>query len=201
MYMGVLVGFTSPLPFVVPLPAVGWTVLVYALLFLLLSAVTIVMVGRKNVVALLRARRQPRPGVKFRPLFIWFALLLLGYGYYMALHTTLNTMLSRMFPILALVMVGTYLLFSQGLAGMCGSLQKWQTLHWKGTNMLTISRLGFRLRDYASILFVCSILIAVVITGLGTVNTVLQNARRTAMEDHPHALSFDQYEVSSQEAK
>lgn len=190
MAMSVLLMLENPIPFAVPPLAVGGTLLVFSGMFLALTVVSLLGVRQSSVVKLLKARRDAQPAPKFSPLLLACGLLLLASGYALAWVTGGNTFTRNMFPILGLVIAGTYLTVVHGGVAVCRYLQSQKGTLWRGTNVVTINRVVFRLRNNARIIFVTTILIAVVCSALGAFNTVLQNARSEALSVHPYAVSF-----------
>jgi putative ABC transport system permease protein len=191
MGMTAMMGLGEAIPFAIPLAAVGLTIAVFSLMFLALTLLSLIAVGRNSIRELLVAHHEPRPLPKFRPVLLVLGVLLIAAGYYLAVVTTGPTFVINMFPTIGLTVAGTYFLFSQGGVALCGLLKRRPWVYLHSTNMLSISRLTFRLKDNARILFVTATLIAVVVSALGACNTLLQNARAMATDTAPFALSFE----------
>lgn len=190
MAMSVLLMLENPIPFAVPLWAVLGTVLVFSGMFSALTFTSLLGVRQSSVVKLLKARRNAQPLPRYNPWLLLLGLILLCSGYALAWVTGGNTFIRNMFPILGLVIAGTYLCVVHGGVAFCRWLQNRRSTLWHGTNVVTINRVVFRLRNNARIIFVTTILIAVVCSALGAFNTVLQNARSEALSSNPYALSF-----------
>jgi putative ABC transport system permease protein len=118
---------------------------------------------------LLGARRQQQP-----PKASWGLMLLglvcLGTAYDMALQFSREIALT-MIPIVTLTIYGTYLLFSQAAVRVLTALRRPGI---PGMRLLLIARLSHRMHDYARMLTVVTVLNAVVLTGMGTINGALQ---------------------------
>lgn len=190
MAMSVLLMLENPIPFAVPFWAVVGTVLVFAGMFAALTVTSLLGVRQSSVVKLLKAHRDAQPLPRYNPLLLLLGIGLLCSGYALAWVTGGNTFIRNMFPILGLVIAGTYLFVVHGGVAFCRWLQGRKGTLWQGTNVVTINRVVFRLRNNARIIFVITILIAVVCSALGAFNTVLQNARSEALQSNPYALSF-----------
>jgi putative ABC transport system permease protein len=188
MAMSVLLAVPNPIYFFIPPLAVQGTVVVFLALFAALSVVAIFHLRQSSVRELLVAKRQAKPLPRWRPGLFFIGVLLMGCGYGMAWVTDLHSLLQNMFPILGLVIVGTYLLVSQGGVAVCQWLEKRGGVYFRGTNMISLNRLTFRLRENSRVIFSSAILIAVVCTALGTFNTVLQSARSMAYSDNAFAV-------------
>src|SRR5699024_11762874 len=83
---------------------------------------------------------------------IWIALLavlLLGSGYAIALLVQGTQVALAMIPVIILVVLGTYLLFSQLSVFIIRNMKSNQNLFYKRTNMLLFSDLAYRMKDNA----------------------------------------------------
>lgn len=191
MAMTVLMQLANPIYFAVPLPAILATVAVFTAMFLVLTWLSLLGVRQSSVRELLKAHRQERSLPRWRPLWLLLGVCLLCAGYALAWNTTGTTFIINMFPIIGLVVAGTYLIVLHGGMAVCQYLRRHRPTVWRGTNVVTVNRVVFRLRDNARIIFVIAILIAVVCSALGAFNTLLQNARRMAMDQYAYAVSFE----------
>ncbi|NLW17101.1 MAG: ABC transporter permease, partial [Firmicutes bacterium] len=190
MAMSVLLAVTNPIYFYVPPVAVLITAIVFLGVFSVLTMLSVLQLRQSSVRELLVAKRQAKALPRWRPLAFLLGLILVGWGYTKAWHTYGNNLVDNMFPILGLVIAGTYLAVSQGGVAVCRWFQKRGASYSRGTNMITLNRLTFRLKENARIIFTSAILIAVVCTALGTLNTVLQGARAMALAEYGFAITL-----------
>lgn len=188
MAMSVLLAVPNPIYFFVPQLAVLITVATFLAVFAVLSIVAVFHLRQSSVRELLVAKRQAKSPPRWRPLLFVLGLLLVSWGYAKAVHTNFSNLTENMLPILGLVIGGTYLVVGQGGVAVCRWLEKRGGIYFRGTNMITLNRLTFRLRENARIIFTSAILIAVVCTALGTFNTLLQSARSMALEEYGFAV-------------
>lgn len=190
MAMGVLLAVTNPIYFFVPPVAVMITVLVFITVFAFLTMVVVLQLRQSSVRELMAVKRQGKAIPRWRPLVFCLGLVLVGWGYGKAWHTYGVNLMENMLPILGLVITGTYLAVSQGGVAVCRWFERRRAIYFRGTNMVVLNRLTFRLRENARVIFTSAILIAVVCTALGTVNTVLQGARAVALEEYGFAITM-----------
>lgn len=190
MIMGVLLGVSAPIPFAIPPLAIAGTAGVFLAIFLGVNTMSMLGVRQSSVRELLKAHRQPKRAPKRHPLLFAVGLLLLALGYYMAWFTNMRNLGGNIIVVTLIVILGTYLVLTQGSVLFCGWLRGRRSVSHRGTNLVTLNRLIFRLGDNARILFIGAILIAVVSTALGTFNSILHNARAMALDMHPFALSY-----------
>ncbi|HWI64277.1 MAG TPA: FtsX-like permease family protein [Symbiobacteriaceae bacterium] len=94
--------------------------------------------------------------------------LTLGGAYWLALSTTEPSHAEdRVWPIMGLLLVGTYLFLSQGAVGILRFLQRRPGLYLRRTNLITIAQMVYKVRDNALILFMVAILSSIALTAVG----------------------------------
>jgi putative ABC transport system permease protein len=184
-----LAGDGQRMPFAVRPIAIAGTVIAFTGLFLSVNLVSLLGVRASSITELLKAHRGPKHEPKRRPLVLLLGVGLLASGYWLAWVTDARSFLSNALPILGLTIAGTYLTVTQGSVLLFGWLRRKLRLYLRGTNVLVINRLLFRLVDTARVIFVSAILIAVVGSSLGAFNTLVQGAKSLAIEAQPYALS------------
>ncbi len=179
----------QPIPFAVPLVAVAGTAAAFVGLFLSVNVFSLLGVSRASIRELLKAAGGPKRVPRRRPLLLLAGLTLLAAGYGLAWVTTGVTLVGNTLPILALTIAGTYFVVTQGSILVFGWLSRRTGFYLRGTNVLTVNRLVFRLTDTARVIFISAILIAVVGSSLGAFNSLLQGARRIALDGNAYALN------------
>lgn len=191
MAIGVLLTLGDPIHFAIPMRALGLTTILYLVLFIGINAISLIQIRQSSVLQLLKSHREPRAFKRHfvSLLLLGLALLLLGYRMALLMHTG-RIALEYMLKTVLFVVLGSYFLFSQGVPMFIRSLKSRSKLYLRGTNIISINRLYFRLKDNANLMFTMAVLVAVVVTALGTSNTVLQNARQMAIDEMPYAISF-----------
>ncbi|MCC3375792.1 ABC transporter permease [Cohnella sp. REN36] len=187
-----LMNVANPIPFYWPWKAIAVTAGGYFVLFLVIAAASMRQAGRKEVAELLLAAKQPKRAPAASPWLSALAAACLAGGYAMAVTMSAGNLLFRMLPILFLVTTGTYFLFTQLSVGLLRRLQRNRELSHRGTNLVVLSQLVYRIKDNARVLFLTSVLCAVVVTAAGTI-TVFMNAAETSIVGHfPQTLAFQQ---------
>lgn len=190
MAMAVLLQVATPIPFAVPLKAVLFTVVGFFLLFIVLTFLITIRIGRSEIVELLKEANKP----KTLPVFsVWLSILsvlCLGAGYALAYTMDASTVLLLMLPILGLVTVGTYFLFTQSSIALIRLAQKNKKLFYNRTNMIILSQMAFKLKDNARILFMVSILSAVILTASGTFYVFEKGGREQVLSQTPQTIGF-----------
>ena len=187
--MSLILKVDSPIEFALAPQAILITFVGYTILFVVVGLINIRSLKKGQVVELSRASQRP----KKPPVFSWvlglFAVLCLSIGYYLAWTADGRTVLFRMLPVIGIVCVGTYFLFSQLSVVFLRTIKERKGLYFKGVNLLTISELRFKIQDNARVLSITAILTAVVITAVGTLDIGSQTLLEMREFEFPQALS------------
>ncbi|WP_372008470.1 FtsX-like permease family protein [Paenibacillus chitinolyticus] len=191
-FMGLarLLEVDSPIRFVIPVKAVLLTVIGFLLLFLTITLLTLYQVGRSEIIDLLRASKQPKKMPAFSIWLVVLSAVCLVAGYTLAYQITLMNFILYFMPVVFLTVLGTYFLFTQGSVFILRRLQRRTSLYYNQTNLITISQLTFKLKDNARMLFMVSILSAVILSASGTVYVILKDTRNQLMEHYPQSIAF-----------
>lgn len=184
--MEAILNLPETLPFAVPLTTFSTTGIFFGLVFLLEASWTALRVTMRTPrVLLLGARTQQKPP-RSSWLLVVLGLLCIGAAYDMALQFSIAIIVT-MIPIISLTIIGTYFLFSQCSVML---LKRLRRPGMPGTRLLIVARLSHRMRDYARMLTVVTVLNAVVLTGMGAVFGVLQLVQMQQTRAQPFALQF-----------
>jgi ABC-type antimicrobial peptide transport system permease subunit len=179
------------LPFYLPWEAMQLTVAAFVGLFLLISLLTPFFVRQKRVLALLQGTSKPKPEPKASILLaLLSASSFIGAFYLMRLKLTEVTMIL----ILLLGMVGTYFLFTQLSVLIIRLLKKNRLFFWRGTNLLWVSEMAYKMKDNARMFFMVTIVITMASSAVGIVLTIDQENKREFTEN---PFSFTSFAYSS----
>lgn len=185
-----MLDIAQPLRFYFPHMAMLLTAGGYIILFLLITLLSMRHATNQQISELLVASRQP----KRLPLFsVWLSVLSvlsLGVAYAMAYTMNAGTMIKLMLPIIGLVVLGTYFLFTQSSVAVLKGLQTRKKIHYKNTNMIIISQLMFKLKDNATVLFLVTVLCAVILTASGFLNVLVNGIKDQLIERYPQTIGF-----------
>ncbi|HEX6940088.1 MAG TPA: FtsX-like permease family protein [Longimicrobiales bacterium] len=179
----------EPLAFALVPRALLLTACGFFALFQLVTLVGAGAVGRRTVVEMLKEaskpRRQPRANA-------WLAALgfaLVAGGYAVASVVQGAAVALAFVPVVAVVVVGTYLAFTQGSVFVMRRLSRSRS-YLRGTRMLVVSQLVFRLADNARLLANIASLSAVVLAAAGTFYIVSRQFFSAVDGQFPHALTL-----------
>lgn len=172
MFIAWILGLEA-VAFYVPLKPALLTILCFAALFIIVFIVqgALLKSAEPKEILSFGVKRQHRPKIK-----AWagiLGLLLVAIGYYLAYTSEPQSIISRILPVTGIVILGTYLLYNQFFALIINYLTKRRSILYKGTNILWLSNLLYRVKDSSIVLFLSTIIIAVGLTAFATVYSVM----------------------------
>lgn len=198
MALGAMLGMKESIVFAIPPLAAGMTIGGFFLLFLCISIWTVIRMGQTEIVDMLKAARKPKGKLVYSRWLVALTAACLFAGYAMAVVMNGDTFVLLALPILVTVVVGTYFLFTQFSILFIGWIQKRKGIYYNRTNMLIFAQLGYKIRDNARILFVVSILSAVILTAMGTVYILQIQSKQQILDSSPHTLTYIEKGLQSQ---
>ena len=184
-----LLDLEDPIPFHVAPAALGVTCLSFFLIGVLMSALSLWRVGRSQIIDLMKEKRQPKSLPVFSKWLVVVSVFCLVSGYALAWFSG-TAILITMFPILFLVIAGTYLLFTQSSVAFLRSIRRNRRILYKHTHLITVSQLVYKLKDNARVMFVVAVLSSVVLTASGTLYTFYDGMTSQIVKMTPHAISL-----------
>ncbi|SHE34559.1 FtsX-like permease family protein [Seinonella peptonophila] len=180
----------KPIPFHFSIEAVIITILGYLILFSLLSYWARYTVKKVAIVDLFREAVQPKKTPRFSLWLVWVTLLTWIGGYILTFQVNIETVTLLMFPITAMVLLGTYLAYTQASVYLLQRLKDNKRISYLGKNLILFAQLRFRLKDNARILFLVTILTSIVLSSVGISLTYYLKANQLAEEQAPYSLSL-----------
>lgn len=159
---------SEELNFYFPLMAIVVTLASFIVLFLFISLLVSFILRSKKLIELIKGDKQSKGEPKASIFLTIMAVLLLGAGYFTALYVEGMTVLVVMVPVILVVMIGTYFLFTQLSVFIIGRIKKKEKIFWRKTNMLLFSDLSFRMKDNARTFFMVAMISTVAFSAIGT---------------------------------
>ncbi len=156
------------LNFYFPTVAIVVTFLSFILLFFCISIFVSFILRTNKLVDLIKGDKQSKGEPKASVLLSILAALLLIGGYGTALYVKGATVVFAMIPVIIVVTLGTYLLFTQLSVYVIRLLKKNKSVFWRKTNMLLFSDLSFRMKDNARTFFMVAIISTVAFSAIGS---------------------------------
>ncbi|KGE19119.1 FtsX-like permease family protein [Paenibacillus wynnii] len=177
------------LPFYWPMKAIVITSASFLSLFLVISIFTLLFIRKNKVLELLQGNAKPKKQPKASILLSLFGAALLAVGYY-----ALRWELSPVAIVLAAVtgITGTYFFYSQLSVLFIRILQRSRRSTWRGTRLLWISEMSYKLRDNSRMLFLITVVTAIASMGAGVVLSINQAGREIYFAN-PFAITKTYY--------
>lgn len=156
------------LDFYFPLLAIGVTFVSFLVLFFFISVFVSFILRTNKLIDLIKDDKRSKGEPKASVALSFIALILLIGGYGTALYVRGTGVILAMLPVILVVIVGTYLLFTQLSVFIIRRLKKNKRIFWRKTNMLLFSDLSFRMKDNARTFFMVAIISTVAFSAIGT---------------------------------
>lgn len=157
----------QPLTFYFPVKAIALSGGAFVLLFLIISLFTATILRSSSLIDLLKGSVKPKPEPKASRWLAFLAVFLLALGYGVAFWVKGALVIFALLPVATVVSIGTYFLFTQLSVYIINRL-KTKKLYRRGTNLITLSDLAYRMKDNARMFFLVAIISTVAFTAIGT---------------------------------
>ncbi|GAA5417072.1 ABC transporter permease protein YxdM [Paraliobacillus ryukyuensis] len=187
------------LDFYFPIKAIVITLISFLLLFLFISFFVSFFLRTNKLVDLIKGDQQPKNEPKASVLLSIVAALLLISGYVAALIVKGIVVVSAMIPVIIVVTIGTYLLFTQLSVFLIRSVKRNKAIFWKKTNMLLLSDLSFRLKDNARTFFMVAMISTVAFSAIGSLYGFQSILMKDITDANPYSIEYVPNKEDSQE--
>jgi putative ABC transport system permease protein len=158
----------NTLSFYWPLKAIILTLGAFMLLFITVSFFTVLILRGNLLIDLIKSSTKPKPEPKASWLLSLLAVLLLAGGYTGALIVKGMGVVAALIPVTIVVIIGTYLLFTQLSVYLINRGKSKRGFFWRRTNLLFLSDLAYRMKDNARTFFMVAILSTVAFSAIGS---------------------------------
>ena len=127
------------------------------------------------------------------------AVLLLVLGYGTALYVKGIHVVFAMVPVIVVVMLGTYLLFTQASVYFIHRLKRNKPIFWRKTNMLLFSDLSFRMKDNARTFFLVAMISTVAFSAIGTLYGFQSYLTKGIQQVNQYTFTYSPWKDDSKE--
>lgn len=159
---------SQKLSFYVPMQAIGLTVLSFMLLFMLISLFISTVLRSGTLIQLIRSNHAGKSEPRASMVLSLLVIILLAIGYGLALVIKDAMVIQLLLPIIVMVSIATYLLFTQLSVYIIRAMKQRKRLFWRKTNMLLFSDLSYRMKDNARTFFLVAMVSTVAFCAIGT---------------------------------
>ena len=187
-----LTGLNGTIGFAFSAKAVGSTMLLFGLIFVINFLLSLCQIHVSQPVELLHGGAQGEREPKTKLLTAVFGFMLLGVGYYLALtyQSSMNA-LDKFFIAIALVMAGTYCLFSAGSIAFLKILKKNKNYYYQTRHFTSISGMLYRMKQNAAGLANICILSTGVLLVISISTCLWTGIEEVTYTRFPHQISIE----------
>jgi putative ABC transport system permease protein len=164
------------------------TLTVFGSFFVLVSLASLRSVVRQSVVELVRAGRQPKAAPTFSRGKTVLGLLLVALGYAWACVPLPTAVVLGMVPVTAMVSVGTYFLLREGSIALLAWLHGRERFFYRPGPFLNVSQLMYKMQDNYQVLTAVTLLVAVILSAVGTAGAMYAVVTGESVERTPHVV-------------
>ncbi|PAE10357.1 ABC transporter permease [Niallia circulans] len=190
---------TESLHFYFPTLAIVVTFISFLILFFFISIFVSFILRTNKLIDLIKGDKKSK-GEPKASLFlsVLAGLLLLG-GYVIAISVEGILVVYALVPVVLLVTLGTYLLFTQLSVYFIRKIKGNKSIFWKKTNMLLFSDLSFRMKDNARTFFLVAIISTVAFSAIGTLYGFQSYITKGIKEINRYTFTYSPLEEDSEE--
>ena len=171
--------------------AMGYTVLLFVCIFLLLFFKSVGQVGLSNPVELLHSESVGEKPPKANWVFGVLGIVILAAAYYISVTIEQPVAaLGWFFIAVLMVIAATYLLFIAGSVLLCRILQKNKRYYYKPNHFVSVSSMAYRMkRNGAGLASIC-ILITMVLVMIASTSCLYFGKEDVLRSQYPHDFNF-----------
>lgn len=185
--------------FYFPTMAIIVTLVSFVVLFFFISILVTFILRTSKLVDLVKGDKQSKGEPKASIILSILAALLLVAGYVTAMYAKGAEVIFVMIPVVIVVILGTYLLFTQLSVYIIRLLKKNKLVFWHKTNMLLFSDLSFRMKDNARTFFMVAIISTVAFSAVGTLFGFHAYLTKGVKEYTPYAITYTPFGDDTEE--
>lgn len=189
----------NALNFYIPFQAVIVTFLSFILLFFFISLFVSYVLRSRKLIDLIKGNKKSKGEPKANIFLTILAVLLIGIGYGAALIVKGTLVIVAMLPVIIVVILGTYLLFTQLSVYLIRKLKQNDNIFWRKTNMILLSDLSFRMKDNARTFFIVAIISTVAFSAIGTLFGFQTFLTAGLKNNNPYTFSYTAVDQGEQD--
>ncbi|MCY7761083.1 FtsX-like permease family protein [Bacillus spizizenii] len=197
MIMTWMLSVKVPISFVIVPKAFVMTAAGFLILFQTLLILSLARIRKLEIIELIKAAQKPKSLPAYSKWLTVLSLLCLAGGYFLSATANAIDMVFRVFPILILVLIGTYFFFTQSSVAFFRMLYRKKHSFYKGTNIIVRSNMIFRLKDHARMLFLTSVITAVILTATGVIYMFYADLEKQEEQSIPQSVAWVEKDASS----
>lgn len=190
---------SGELNFYFPILAILLTFVSFMILFFFISLFVSYVLRSKKLIELIKGNKKSKGEPKANLFLTLIAVVLLVAGYVVALMAKGMEVLAVMLPVIIVVSIGTYLLFTQLSVYVIRKLKNNENVFWFKTNMILFSDLSFRMKDNARTFFLVAMVSTVAFSAIGTLYGFQTYLTAGTKITNPNSFTYYAYDNEEQD--
>lgn len=191
-FMAMEVFLNTSLSFNISFKALGLTAIIFLALFEIISIIMLFQIKNKEIIQQLKSSKIPKTIPKFSKFKSILGVLLIVIGYSIAWFVPPMGVVLAMLPVIFIVIVGTYFIFTQFSIAIANGILKNENMLYKKSNLVSYSQMIHKLQDTSKVLFLAAILGAFTFTATETVYSFYTEIPRMAGINTPQEMAIAQ---------
>ena len=178
------------LNFYFPMMAILATFVSFIILFFFISLFVSYILRSRKLIDLIKGNKKSKGEPKANIFLTIIACVLIGIGYVVALMVEGLQVVAALLPVVIVVILGTYLLFTQLSVYIIRTFKYKNNVFWRKTNMILLSDLSFRMKDNARTFFLVAIVSTVAFSAIGSLYGFQSILTSTFKNNNPTTFSY-----------
>lgn len=176
--------------FYFPIKASIVTIIAFIIIGIVIPMFCSTVIKEDRILELLKGTKKPKTEPKTSRFLAVLCIILLAVGYYLSITAEEKNISNRIIPATVMVIIGTYLLFSQLSIFIIKLIKKNRKLYMKRRTMLLTSNLLYRVRDNTRMFFLVAITSTVALTSIGGAYAYWNSKENQVNNSFPQSFFF-----------
>ncbi|RKD22175.1 ABC transporter permease [Caminicella sporogenes] len=176
--------------FTVSFKAILNTIFTFGILFLIISIYGYTIIYRFSIIELFRAQNIKEKEPKSSVIMALSSIIIIFIGYVVGLNVNTSNFLLNTSIVFTTSVMGTFMFFNSFLVFVIKSLKKNKKRYYRGTNIISLSQLSYRIKSNSFTLSVIAILSAVTLTSMGITYSLYYTIVKENTISHPFSYSY-----------
>ncbi len=186
MAVSALIHLPDPLGFYLSTKIILTTIFTFGTLFLIVAIFSLKEVLKTSVVDLIKASKKPKKLPRHSKTVAALGVLLILTGYALAFYAKADIIPLLVLPVIAITCLGTYLAMKEATMAILALLRKNRRYFFRTDHFLNVSHLSFKMKVNYRTMSSVAILVAVILTALGTIFTVYSVLEEEVSSNYPN---------------
>lgn len=185
---------TSLVKFFIPYSAISRTLITFFILFTVLSIFSYIKLWKTKIIGIFTKKIPKKKKGLFLFLFSIVSLVMMFYGYKLAIISTYNKLIENLLIAVFLVLIATYLFFSATLHMYIKLKRKNKFFYYRDLNMFTYSNMESKIRDNSKSLATITILLTTALIIVITISSMFVKVSKYSYYDSSYFLAYINHE-------